>query len=118
MQLRLGQINPSVAVVLSYVSEDVGQLKSDAEVVGIFDGIWRFVPENADADYPNRTCHASTVNLQVFKSFISIGSDVHPTTVDDIDEVFFVQIECLYRVGQCSEYRISGVFVTRGFGEG
>ena len=77
LQLRHGQINSATLRVFAHVTDDVGQLKRQTQLVRVGGGLCLRLAKNAGGHFAHNARHQMAVALQACKIKVSVLRQVH-----------------------------------------
>ena len=83
LQLIDGQVDAATSGVFAYVTDDVGQLQRQTQLVGIGGGGVRALTKDAGGDFAHHPRHPVAIGLQLGKVQIAVLVQVHLATIND-----------------------------------
>jgi hypothetical protein len=81
------QIQPSIAIVLPHIAQDVGHLQGHAEFDGVLHGVVTLEADNVHAHQPNRGCNSIAICGKVVKGLVTRLGKVAGYAIDQLQGV-------------------------------
>ena len=86
LQILGWNVHAAALEIRRHVADDVRQLQRNAEIDRVIARLQIAIPENLDADQPDRRRHAQAVLPQLLERVVAVALQIHGHAVDQILE--------------------------------